>query len=320
MRCRPPSLTCSKGPIVPSRGPPFPIPSEGHRRPQVADRRLSPGPVMTPLVRLAFIGNSLPRRCGIATFTTDLQQAVASSDPSLETSIVAMTDNGHAYRYPACVRLEIDDARLDDYEQAGGRAQRRQDRGGLFAARVRHLRRRQRGAYPGPARQADHARRDDPAHCPCRTFGKAARPCSIASIEASASVIVMAEKAARAASAGLSRASRQDRGHTARHSRRRLRRARAGPRQRFGFRGQGDHPDIRTAIAEQGHRDHDRRHAGGDRAAAGTSSMSCSGPPIPISSATRARPIERVLQRGVRALGHRGPCRVPRPSSSTSRP
>ena len=61
---------------------------------------------MTPLARLAFIGNSLPRRCGIATFTTDLQQAVALSDPSLETSIVSMTDNGHAYRYPACVKLE----------------------------------------------------------------------------------------------------------------------------------------------------------------------------------------------------------------------
>ena len=34
---------------------------------------------MTPLRRIAFIGNSLPRRCGIATFTTDLQQAIAKS-------------------------------------------------------------------------------------------------------------------------------------------------------------------------------------------------------------------------------------------------
>ena len=32
---------------------------------------------MTPLRRIAFIGNSLPRRCGIATFTTDLQQAIS---------------------------------------------------------------------------------------------------------------------------------------------------------------------------------------------------------------------------------------------------
>ena len=35
---------------------------------------------MAQLSRLAFIGNSLPRRCGIATFTTDLQQAIAGAD------------------------------------------------------------------------------------------------------------------------------------------------------------------------------------------------------------------------------------------------
>ena len=47
---------------------------------------------MTALHRIAFIGNSLPRRCGIATFTTDLQQAVAASAPDLATSIVAMNE------------------------------------------------------------------------------------------------------------------------------------------------------------------------------------------------------------------------------------
>ena len=59
--------------------PALPIPSDG-----IADRKSPAGSaqaiVMTPLARLAFIGNSLPRRCGIATFTTDLQQAVAASD------------------------------------------------------------------------------------------------------------------------------------------------------------------------------------------------------------------------------------------------
>ena len=58
---------------------------------------------MTPLRRIAFIGNSLPRRCGIATFTTDLQQAVATSRPTVETCIVAMTDHGQAYDYPPAV-------------------------------------------------------------------------------------------------------------------------------------------------------------------------------------------------------------------------
>jgi glycosyltransferase involved in cell wall biosynthesis len=68
--------------------------------------------------RLAFLGNSLPRRCGIATFTTDLQQAVAKSAPRADTCIVAMTDHQHVYEYPAAVRYQIHDARVPDYEEA----------------------------------------------------------------------------------------------------------------------------------------------------------------------------------------------------------
>ncbi len=73
---------------------------------------------MTPLRRLAFIGNSLPRRCGIATFTTDLQQAVSTSRPDIKTSIVAMTDQGQNYNYPASVALQIKDDSIDDYVRA----------------------------------------------------------------------------------------------------------------------------------------------------------------------------------------------------------
>ncbi|TSD83288.1 glycosyltransferase [Mycobacterium sp. KBS0706] len=70
---------------------------------------------MTQLNRVAFIGNSLPRRCGIATFTTDLQQAIADSDAAMDTGIVATTDHGHTYDYPATVRLEVADDRIEDY-------------------------------------------------------------------------------------------------------------------------------------------------------------------------------------------------------------
>ncbi|MGO4668075.1 glycosyltransferase family 4 protein [Bosea sp. 2RAB26] len=73
---------------------------------------------MSPLHRIAFIGNSLPRRCGIATFTTDLQQAVALSGSDLETSIVAMNDHGHAYDYPRSVHYQVGDDRLEDYAGA----------------------------------------------------------------------------------------------------------------------------------------------------------------------------------------------------------
>jgi glycosyltransferase involved in cell wall biosynthesis len=73
---------------------------------------------VTPIRRVAFIGNSLPRRCGIATFTTHLQQAVAASYPALETSIVAMTDHGQVYDYPAAVALQIEADDIDAYARA----------------------------------------------------------------------------------------------------------------------------------------------------------------------------------------------------------
>ena len=73
---------------------------------------------MTALERVAFIGNSLPRRCGIATFTTDLQQAVARSPAAVQTCIVAMNDDGHAYDYPSTVCLQVDDGKPEDYVRA----------------------------------------------------------------------------------------------------------------------------------------------------------------------------------------------------------
>jgi glycosyltransferase involved in cell wall biosynthesis len=73
---------------------------------------------MTSLRRIAVIGNSLPRRCGIATFTTDLRQAISTSRPNLEACVVAMTDHGQAYDYPASVALQIKDNKIDEYARA----------------------------------------------------------------------------------------------------------------------------------------------------------------------------------------------------------
>jgi len=72
---------------------------------------------MTQLKRVAFIGNSLPRRCGIATFTTDLHKAVQSFT-QIEACIVAMNDDRRAYDYPPEVRFHIRDDVLEDYAQA----------------------------------------------------------------------------------------------------------------------------------------------------------------------------------------------------------
>jgi glycosyltransferase involved in cell wall biosynthesis len=73
---------------------------------------------VTPLRRIAVIGNSLPRRCGIATFTTDLQRAISTARPNLETCIVAMTDHGQAYGYPASVAFQVKDDAIEDYLRA----------------------------------------------------------------------------------------------------------------------------------------------------------------------------------------------------------
>ena len=73
---------------------------------------------MTAPNRIAFIGNSLPRRCGIATFTTDLQNAVAAARGDLETVIVAMTDHGQTYDYPSTVGFQVNDNRPEDYIRA----------------------------------------------------------------------------------------------------------------------------------------------------------------------------------------------------------
>lgn len=73
---------------------------------------------MKRLQRVAFIGNHLPRRCGIATFTHDLHRAVASSRQDLETCVVAMNDPGCTYDYPAAVRFQVRQDVLSDYEDA----------------------------------------------------------------------------------------------------------------------------------------------------------------------------------------------------------
>ena len=70
---------------------------------------------MTSIQRIAFIGNHLPRRCGIATFTNDLHRAVSMARSDLETGVVAMTDPGGAYDYPQAVHLAIQDENIDEY-------------------------------------------------------------------------------------------------------------------------------------------------------------------------------------------------------------
>jgi glycosyltransferase involved in cell wall biosynthesis len=66
-------------------------------------------------LRVALIGNALPRRCGIATFTTDLDLAVSALDEVAETAIVAMCDPGSSYAFPPMVRVRVRQDVAADY-------------------------------------------------------------------------------------------------------------------------------------------------------------------------------------------------------------
>lgn len=67
---------------------------------------------------VAFIGNYLPRKCGIATFTTDLCEAVAAAAPGIDCYAVAMNDRPEGYAYPPRVRFEVEAARREQYDLA----------------------------------------------------------------------------------------------------------------------------------------------------------------------------------------------------------
>lgn len=100
-------------------------------------------PRLAGVQRVAFIGNSLPRRCGIATFTSDLQQAIQRSKPRLATAIVAMTDPGQAYAYPATVAFDIHQDTPEDYRRAADHL----NAGGFDIVCLQH----EFGIFGGPA-------------------------------------------------------------------------------------------------------------------------------------------------------------------------
>ncbi|MDH4414943.1 MAG: glycosyltransferase family 4 protein [Rhizobium sp.] len=70
---------------------------------------------MTKPTRIALIGNSPPRQCGIATFTGDLSRAMSGTTGEVQTSIVAVTDDKQSYAYPADVIFEIREGEVEDY-------------------------------------------------------------------------------------------------------------------------------------------------------------------------------------------------------------
>ena len=71
------------------------------------------------LLKIAIVGNHLPRKCGIATFTTDLADALEEELKTFGTvSTVAMNDVPESYEYPERVKFVIRDTNQMDYFEA----------------------------------------------------------------------------------------------------------------------------------------------------------------------------------------------------------
>jgi glycosyltransferase involved in cell wall biosynthesis len=68
--------------------------------------------------RIAVLGNYLPRQCGIATFTTDLCEAISTEYGVARLSALPINDTEAGYPYPARVRLALAQDDLSSYEQA----------------------------------------------------------------------------------------------------------------------------------------------------------------------------------------------------------
>src|SRR5437762_6879194 len=68
--------------------------------------------------KVVFLGDYLPRKCGIATFTTDLRCSIAAEFPALQCPVVPVNDIEEGYDYPPEVRFEIAEQDLPSYLRA----------------------------------------------------------------------------------------------------------------------------------------------------------------------------------------------------------
>ena len=87
----------------------------------VQDRAAIPYPIHPRLMlpsRIAMVGNYLPRKCGIATFTTDLCDAIHTEYSATELLALPVNDIEEGYSYPARVRFELSEDNLASYRQA----------------------------------------------------------------------------------------------------------------------------------------------------------------------------------------------------------
>jgi len=81
--------------------------------------RLTPVPARAALPNsIAVVGNYLPRHCGIATFTTDLCDAIHAEYGATDLLALPVNDTEEGYTYPARVRFELSEGNLASYREA----------------------------------------------------------------------------------------------------------------------------------------------------------------------------------------------------------
>src|SRR6202030_1555717 len=68
--------------------------------------------------RIAVIGNYLPRHCGIATFTTDLCEAISAEYGTARLMALPVNDTEQGYDYPARVRCSLAQDDVASYQEA----------------------------------------------------------------------------------------------------------------------------------------------------------------------------------------------------------
>src|SRR5216684_3055303 len=92
---------------------PLPLVRDGASAPRVRSQSKPSLPS-----RIAVIGNYLPRQCGIATFTTDLCEAISAEYGAARLLALPVNDTENGYDYPARVRWSLAQDDLTSYEKA----------------------------------------------------------------------------------------------------------------------------------------------------------------------------------------------------------
>lgn len=67
--------------------------------------------------KIAMVGDYLPRKCGIATFTNSLYQALVEQYPATECFVAPVNDTHEGYEYPPEVRFEFSENELSSYQR-----------------------------------------------------------------------------------------------------------------------------------------------------------------------------------------------------------